>query len=128
MSCRKAMNSVIYKEQPQPRKEGADRNCLESTTGFASMIPHLVDQQTLKHKTGAKGPAHGSVRVWSLQGIARVVSGRVHSRQHSDNGLGRTSITKGHQGVIHRLPTILEGYVLSERSLACCLRHAATSC
>lgn len=51
---------------------------------------------------GRKPPDWGSPSVEPAR--AGVVSGRYVGRQHSDNGLGRTSIAKGHQGVIHRLP------------------------
>jgi hypothetical protein len=43
-------------------------------------------------------------RVWSSQNNVKFVSGRVRRRQHSDNGRGQTSITKGLHGVNNRFP------------------------
>ncbi len=71
------MNSVLYKEQPAPRKRQADRKLFEGATGFRWIVPQHLDPETPKNTISGGSPPIGVVRVWSLQGIARVVSGRV---------------------------------------------------
>lgn len=95
-------NRVLCKEQPQPRKEGADRNLFEGETGFRCMIPqHLAPEPPQKHNIRRKG-----LNVWVRPSVepaeAGVVSGRVRRspalRQRSWPNVDNQRTPRGYAG------------------------------